>query len=87
MDSDNREVNHNSPDNDFHTAVTLGDESPDEQLIEMASLKRQNALIKSTDNVQQENFKQIYIQSPWRNTQNSSILISREFRTLRKSSG
>ena len=86
MDLDNREANH-SPENDFDATIGDGDQSPDEHLNEMASLKRQNALIKSTDNVQQENFKQIYIQSPWRNTQNSSILISREFRTLRKSSG
>ena len=54
MDSDNREANHISPDRDFHTTVTIADESADEQLNEMASLKRQNALIKSTDNVQQE---------------------------------
>ena len=55
MDSDNREANH-SPENDFDTSLTIGDgdPSPDEHLNEMASLKRQNALIKSTDNVQQE---------------------------------
>ena len=55
MDSDNREANH-SPENDFDTSLTIGDgdQSPDEHLNEMASLKRQNALIKSTDNVQQE---------------------------------
>ena len=53
MDSDNREANH-SPENDFDKSLTIGDQSLDEHLNEMASLKRQNALIKSTDNVQQE---------------------------------
>ena len=53
MDLDNREANH-SPENDFDATIGDGDQSPDEHLNEMASLKRQNALIKSTDNVQQE---------------------------------
>ena len=78
MNSDNRE-DETDFQTDFHTfnADTLTPDIGEKEInLEMASLKRQNALIKSTDNVQQEktsNFEQIYstifnhyIQSPVR---------------------